>query len=65
MKKKFPIIVEMDGRTYEIKAIHTLKTGERVARAVLHHPVLGMQEVHSPSIRIRLAHKFDTMEATQ
>ncbi len=57
--KTFPVFVEMDGRNYEIKAINTLKTGERIAKAILHHPVLGKQEVQSPSIRLRLAHRFE------
>lgn len=56
---KFPQIVQMDGRTYEVKAIHTLKTGERIARAVFRHSVLGEQEVHSPSVRIRLARRME------
>ena len=38
---RFPQIVQLDGRTYEVKAIHTLKTGERIARAVVRHSVLG------------------------
>lgn len=58
---RFPQFIQMDGRTYEIKAIHTLKTGERPAHAVLDHPVLGKQEIRSPSIRVRLAHKIDHM----
>ena len=59
---RFPQVVQMDGRTYEVKAIHTLKTGERVARAVFRHSVLGEQEVHSPSVRIRLARRVEEME---
>ena len=59
---RFPQIVQLDGRTYEVKAIHTLKTGERIARAVFRHSVLGEQEVHSPSVRIRLARRVEEMK---
>lgn len=65
MGVSFPRTIELDGRTYEVKVIHTLKTGERIAYAILQHPILGPQVVHSPSVRIRLAYKMDHVEESK
>ena len=62
---RLPQFVQMGDRTYEVKAIHALKTGERIVYAILQHPILGPQVVHSPSIRIRLAHKIDHPEESK
>ena len=55
---KFPIEIHMDGITFTATGLRKVSGRRWIAQAYTIHPVLGRQEVVSPSVLYRLAEQI-------